>query len=77
MLTTHSDLAHPGHYLTYIDPESGRLTALAVRGFAEELTVRADEGELRAEHAFRVFGLPFLTLHYRINRKPGGTGDRG
>jgi hypothetical protein len=77
MLTTHSDLAHPGHYLTYIDPESGRLTALAVRGFAEELTVRVDEGELRAEHAFRVFGLPFLTLHYRINRKSGGTGDRG
>jgi hypothetical protein len=25
---------------------------------------------LRAEHAFSVFGLPFLVLHYRIHRKP-------
>ena len=60
----------------YIDPESGRLTALAVHGFAEELGVRVDAGELRAEHAFRLFGLPFLTLHYRIQCWPGGTGDR-
>jgi hypothetical protein len=27
------------------------------------------DGELVAEHAFRVFGLPFLVLHYRIGRK--------
>jgi len=27
--------------------------------------------ELRAEHAFWVFGLPFLVLHYRIARKRG------
>ncbi|HET6775253.1 MAG TPA: hypothetical protein VFH36_18205 [Acidimicrobiales bacterium] len=73
-LTTHSDLAHAGHYLTYIDPETGRLTALAVHGFAEELTVRVEAGELRAEHAFRVFGLPFLILHYRIHHKAHGTG---
>ena len=26
---------------------------------------------MRAEHAFSVFGLPFLVLHYRIHRKPG------
>jgi hypothetical protein len=71
-LTTHSDLDHPGHYLTYIDPETRRLTAIAVHGFAEELGVRVDESELRAEHAFRLFGLPFLTLHYRIHRRPGG-----
>jgi hypothetical protein len=25
---------------------------------------------LRAEHAFWVFGLPFLVLHYTIRRKP-------
>jgi hypothetical protein len=73
-LTTQSDLAHAGHYLTYIDPETGRLTALAVHGFAEELTVRVEAGELRAEHAFRVFGLPFLILHYRIHHKAHGTG---
>ena len=72
-LTTRSDLAHPGHYLTYIDPATRQLTALAVHGFAEELTVRVDEGELRAEHAFWVFGLPFLILHYRIQRKVNET----
>jgi len=28
-----------------------------------------DRGELRAEHAFWVFGFPFLVLHYRMHRK--------
>jgi hypothetical protein len=76
-LTTRSALAHAGHYLTYIDPATRELTALAVHGFAEELTVRVEGGELRAEHAFWVFGLPFLVLHYRIHRKAAGAGDRG
>jgi hypothetical protein len=31
--------------------------------------VFVDEGELRAEHAFWLFGLPFLVLHYRIHRR--------
>ena len=68
-LTSRSDLDHPGHYLTYIDPDSGALTTLAVQGFAEELDVYLDHGELRADHAFWVFGLPFLVLRYRIRRK--------
>jgi hypothetical protein len=59
-----------GHYLTYVDPETEKLTALAVQGFNEHLDVYVDgEGELRAEHAFWVFGFPFLVLHYRITRK--------
>jgi hypothetical protein len=70
VLSSRSDLDHPGHYLTYIDPETRELTALAVRGFAEELDVYVDgDGEVRAEHAFWVFGFPFLILHYRIRRK--------
>jgi hypothetical protein len=68
-LTSRSDLDHPGHYLTYIDPNTRELTALAVHGFAEELDVHVDDGELRAEHAFWVFGFPFLVLHYRIRSK--------
>lgn len=68
-LTTRSDLEHPGHYLTYIDAESRELTSAAVHGFAERLDVYVQDGELRAEHAFWVFGLPFLVLHYRIQRK--------
>ncbi|HEX2118298.1 MAG TPA: hypothetical protein VHF91_03875, partial [Acidimicrobiales bacterium] len=68
-LTSRSDLPHPGHYLAYIDPASRDLTVLAVQGFAEELDVYAEDGEVCAEHSFWVFGLPFLTLHYRISRK--------
>ena len=71
MLTSRSDLEHPGHYLTYIDPATRELTALAVHGFAEQLDVYVEDDELRAEHAFWVFGLPFLVLHYRIRRKAG------
>jgi hypothetical protein len=63
---------HPGHYLTYIDPATRQLTALAMHGFAERLDVYVDNGELRAEHAFRVFGLPFLVLHYQMRRKAEG-----
>ncbi|MFI5931923.1 hypothetical protein [Actinoplanes sp. NPDC051494] len=70
VLTSHSELEHPGHYLTYIDPETRELTTLAVPGFAERLDVFTDNGELRAEHAFTLYGLPFMVLHYTIRRKP-------
>lgn len=72
-LSSHGD-GHAGHYLTYIDPDTGALTALAVHGFGERLDVHVDEGELRAEHAFTMFGLPFLVLHYRMRPK-GGPAD--
>ena len=73
VLDSRSELDQPGHYLTYIDAATGELTTAAVRGFAERLDVyRSEAGELRAEHAFWVFGLPFLVLHYRISRKPAG-----
>ncbi|GAA1642297.1 hypothetical protein [Actinoplanes couchii] len=68
VLTSTSDLAHPGHYLTAIDPETRDLTTLAVHGFTERLDVHTDTGRLRAEHAFALYGLPFLTLHYTIDR---------
>jgi hypothetical protein len=71
VLSSRSDeLKHPGHYLTYIDAESRELTTAAVHGFAEQLDVYVQDDELRAEHAFWVFGLPFLVLHYRMHRKP-------
>ena len=70
MLTSRSDLEQPGHYLTYIDPETRDLTTLGVPGFSEELDVYVADGRLRAEHAFWVFGFPFLVLQYDIRRKP-------
>jgi hypothetical protein len=69
VLSSRSELGHAGHYLTYVDPETRELTALAVHGFAEELDVYVEGEEVRAEHAFWVFGFPFLVLHYRIRRK--------
>ena len=70
VLDSRSDLDQPGHYLTYIDPQTAELTTMAVRGFAERLDVYVQDGDLRAEHAFWVFGFPFLVLHYRMHRKP-------
>jgi hypothetical protein len=69
VLTSHSDLDQPGHYLAHTDPATQQLMVLAVHGFAEQLDVYVHDGQLRAEHAFSVFGLPFLVLHYRIHRK--------
>ena len=70
VLDSRSSLDQPGHYLTYIDPETGSLTTAAVRGFAERLDVYVADGELRADHSFWVFGFPFLVLRYRMHRKP-------
>ena len=66
---------HPGHYLTYIDSsdEQSALTALSVSGFGERLDVYVEQDELRAEHAFSLFGLPFLVLDYRIRPKAAQT----
>jgi hypothetical protein len=69
VLTSRSALPHPGHYLTFIEP-TRELTTLGVPGFKEELDVYVADGELRADHAFWLFGLPFLVLRYRIRRKP-------
>ncbi len=69
ILTSRSELGQAGHYLAYIDPVTRDLTALAVHGFAEQLDVYVQDDELRAEHAFSVFGFPFLVLHYRMHRK--------
>jgi len=69
VLTSLTDLDQPGHYLTYIDPQSTELTALAVPGFDEQLDVYVRDGALHAEHAFWVFGFAFLVLHYEVSRK--------
>ncbi len=69
-LTSRVDDSQAGHYLTYVDTAADELTALAVHGFEEQLDVFVENGALRAEHAFWVFGFPFLTLQYRIARKP-------
>jgi hypothetical protein len=74
VLDSHSELSQPGHYITYIDPSTAELTTAAVRGFAERLDVYADGGELRAEHAFWVFGFPFLRA--ALSHPPQGARQR-
>jgi UPF0271 protein len=37
----------------------------------ERLDVRVEDGALVADHAFDLFRIPFLVLHYRIRRKSG------
>ncbi|HEX5916814.1 MAG TPA: hypothetical protein VFY76_03120 [Nocardioides sp.] len=69
-LTSRVHDGQAGHYLTYIDSSADELTALAVHGFEEQLDVYVDQGALRAEHRFWIFGFSFLTLDYRIARKP-------
>jgi hypothetical protein len=69
-LTSHGGDDQTGHYLSVVDPGTGELTALAVPGFAERLDVFVEDGRLRADHAFSVFGLPFLVLRYTIDAKP-------
>ena len=59
----------PGHYLTVVDRASGELTTVKVTVFAERLDVHAEGDGLRAEHAFSLFGFPFLVLDYRIRPK--------
>ena len=39
----------------------------------ERLDVYVEEGDLEAEHAFSVFGRPFLVLRYSISRKPASS----
>jgi hypothetical protein len=68
-LTSRVHDGQAGHYLAYVDPAADELTVLAVPGFQEQLDVHVEGGALRAEHAFWIFGLPFLTLDYRITRK--------
>ncbi len=68
-LTSHVSDGHAGHYLSYVDTAADELTTLAVHGFEEQLDVFVEDGVLRAEHSFWVFGFLFLTLHYRITRK--------
>jgi hypothetical protein len=76
-LTSHADDDQAGHYLTYVDPTTAELTALAVTGFSERLDVFVEDDELRAAHAFSVFGFPFLVLHYAIRPKVAAAGAQG
>ena len=68
LLTSRSDLAFPGHYLSSVDSDRDALTVLKLLSFHEEIHVFVADGELRTNHSFSLAGQRFLTLHYEIER---------
>jgi hypothetical protein len=69
VLTSRSELALPGHYLSSVDAERDALTVLKLLSFGELIFVSVVDGELRTEHSFYLAGQRFLTLHYEIERR--------
>jgi hypothetical protein len=67
-LTSVTELAYPGHYLSSVDGERDALTVLKLLPFQERIFVYVVDGELRTDHSFSLSGQRFLTLHYEIER---------
>jgi hypothetical protein len=68
LLTSRSELAFPGHYLSSVDSERDALTVLKLLSFEEEIYVFVTDGTLKTDHSFYLAGQRFLTLHYEIER---------
>jgi hypothetical protein len=68
LLTSQTELAFPGHYLSSVDSERDALTVLKLLYFQEQIFVYVADGQLRTEHSFALAGQRFLTLHYEIER---------
>ena len=68
VLTSRTELAYPGHYLSAVDSERDALTVLKLLYFEERIFVYVAEGELRTDHSFSLAGQRFLTLRYEIDR---------
>ena len=67
-LTSRTELAFPGHYLSSVDSERDALTVLKLLVFHEQIHVYVADGELKTDHSFSLAGRRFLTLHYEIER---------
>jgi hypothetical protein len=68
VLTSRTELAFPGHYLSSVDSERDALTVLKLLYFQEQIDVYVADGELKTDHSFYLAGQRFLTLHYEIER---------
>jgi hypothetical protein len=63
----------PGFYFT-VHGRDGRVWARYLKSFRETIHVAAGDGEVRADHALRLWGATVLRLHYRLRRGARGTG---
>jgi hypothetical protein len=68
LLTSRTELAYPGHYLSSVDSERDALTVLKLLYFQEQIFVYVTDSELKTDHSFFLAGQRFLTLHYEIER---------
>jgi hypothetical protein len=68
VLTSRTELAFPGHYLSSVDSQRDALTVLKLLYFQERIFVYVADDELRTDHSFYLAGQRFLTLHYEIER---------
>ena len=68
VLTSRTELAYPGHYLSSVDSERDALTVLKLLYFQERIFVYVADSELKTDHSFYLAGQRFLTLHYEIER---------
>jgi hypothetical protein len=68
LLTSRSELAFPGHYLSSVDSQRDALTVLKLLSFQEQIYVYVADGELKTEHSFYLAGQRFLILQYEIER---------
>jgi hypothetical protein len=71
LLTSHSKLALPGHYLSSVDSRRDALTVIRLLSFHEQIHVYVVDGELKTDHSFALGGQRFLTLRYQIERGTG------
>lgn len=67
--TQGTGLSFPGHYVSFIDNDTGALTILKLPTFGEEIEVFVQNGQLKTAHRFYLGGFRFLTLHYHIEPK--------
>ena len=71
LLTSLSELAFPGHYLSSVDSDRDALTVLKLLYFQEQIYVYVVDGALKTDHSFYLAGQRFLTLRYEIERLAG------
>lgn len=69
LLSTHSDRAFPGHYVSVFEKGGEDLSVVKLNTMDEEIDVFVEDGRLRTDHRFTLWGRDFLTLRYSMRRK--------
>ena len=68
LLSDGNRLGDSGFYFTLTN-HKGKYWMRYVRTMHERLSLYADDGAIRADHVFRIWGMKYMKLHYRISQK--------